>query len=194
MPRNALTNPVTTPALGALLERPMHTYELAAVLAERDVPVNRGSLYDTVDALVRVGWIRPLSSERAGSRPKRTPYQLTEAGRAELVKRLDEQLRAPRAEYPEFMSAVSHIGVLGKRRAIAALQARTAGLTDRIQDTASRLDTALHTAKVPRLFVIEAEYALAMLHAERNWVSQTIADMESGAISWPETKQQHKGE
>jgi hypothetical protein len=29
--------------LGALLERPMHPYQLAAVLAERGVPVNRGS-------------------------------------------------------------------------------------------------------------------------------------------------------
>src|SRR5580704_19019499 len=45
MPRNALANPVALQALGALLERPMHPYQLATTLSTRGVPVNRGSLY-----------------------------------------------------------------------------------------------------------------------------------------------------
>jgi DNA-binding PadR family transcriptional regulator len=85
MPRDTLANPVALAALGALLERPMHPYQLAAVLAGRGVPVNRGSLYDTVDAMTRAGWIEPGPAERAGARPQRTPYALTEAGRAELI-------------------------------------------------------------------------------------------------------------
>ena len=56
MPRDALANPVALPALGALLERPMHPYQLAAALAERGVPVNRGTVYDTVQALAGAGW------------------------------------------------------------------------------------------------------------------------------------------
>ena len=41
MPRDALANPVVLAALGALLERPMHAYQLATVLAGRGVPANR---------------------------------------------------------------------------------------------------------------------------------------------------------
>lgn len=49
MPRDALANPVVLAALGALLERPMHPYQLAG----RGVPANRGSLYDTMEAMTR---------------------------------------------------------------------------------------------------------------------------------------------
>jgi DNA-binding PadR family transcriptional regulator len=185
MPRNALHNPVAVAALGVLLERPMHPYELATVLTERGVPVNRGSLYDTVEALARVGWIAPLDTERAGARPKRTPYRLTKSGRAELVKRLDCQIRLPRAEYPEFLIAVSHIGVLRKKGAIGALQERVAHLTGRIDELTLQLNNAINTAKVPRLFLIEAEYGIAMVRAERDWVNQTIANMSDGTIPWP---------
>lgn len=191
MPRNALHNPMTVAALGALLERPMHPYELAKVLAESGVPVNRGSLYDTIDALARAGWVIPLKSERAGVRPKRTPYRITEDGQAELVSRLDEQLRTPRNEYPVFLSAVSHIGVLGKTRAAAALQERVTRLADRIDELARQLHDALNSARVPRLFVIEAEYALAMLRAERQWISGTIRDINDGGLAWPSTKERH---
>src|ERR1700722_4013239 len=99
MPRDALANPVVLAALGALLERPMHAYQLATVLAGRGVPANRGSLYDPMEAMTR-------------------------AGQAELARRLARQVREPRREFPEFLGAVSHLGVLGKRRAAEALAER----------------------------------------------------------------------
>ena len=105
MPRDALANPIALAALGALLERPMHPYQLAAVLAERGVPVNRGSLYDTVDAMTRAGWVEPRPVEREGARPQRTPYALTKEGQAELARRLGSQVRAPRRESVSSISA-----------------------------------------------------------------------------------------
>jgi hypothetical protein len=38
---------------------------------------------------------------------------------------------------------------------------------------------------VPRLFVIEAEYALALLRAERAWVLAVAGDITSGRLAWP---------
>jgi DNA-binding PadR family transcriptional regulator len=184
MPRDALANPVALAALGALLERPMHPYQLARVLAGRGVPVNRGSLYDTVDAMTRAGWVEPRPAERAGTRPQRTPYALTEAGRAELARRLDHQVRVPRREFPEFFGAVSHIGVLGKEGAAGALHDRAGQLATLIAGDQRRLDEAL-AAAAPRLFVIEAEYALAMLRAERDWVLALADDITSGRLAWP---------
>jgi len=184
MPRDALANPVALAALGALLERPMHPYQLASVLADRGVPVNRGSLYDTVDAMTRAGWIEPRPAERAGTRPQRTPYALTDAGRAELARRLDHQVRVPRREFPEFLGAVSHLGVLGKERAAGALRDRAGQLAALIAENQRRLDEAL-AAAAPRLFVIEADYALTMLRAERDWVLSVADDITSGRLGWP---------
>jgi hypothetical protein len=45
---------------------------------------------------------------------------------------------------------------------------------------------------VPRLFVIEAEYALAMLRAERDWVLALIEDIGSGSLAWPRPSRQDK--
>lgn len=185
MPRDALANPVALAALGALLERPMHPYQLARVLASRGVPVNRGSLYDTVDAMTRAGWVEPRPAERAGTRPQRTPYALTEAGRAELAGRLDAQVRTPRREFPEFFGAISHLGVLGPDGAASALSGRAGQLAALIADGQRRLDEAL-AGSVPRLFVIEAEYALAMLRAERQWVLALAGDITSGRLGWPD--------
>jgi DNA-binding PadR family transcriptional regulator len=184
MPRDALANPVALAALGALLERPMHPYQLARVLADRGVPVNRGSLYDTMDAMTRAGWVEPRPAERAGTRPQRTPYALTETGRAELARRLERQVRVPRREFPEFLGAVSHLGVLGRERAAGALLDRAGQLAALIAGNQRRLDEAL-AAAAPRLFVIEAEYALAMLRAERDWVLALADDITSGRLGWP---------
>jgi len=185
MPRDALANPVALPALGVLLERPMHPYQLAAVLAERGVPVNRGTVYDTVQAMARAGWIEPRAAEQAGTRPQRTPYALTETGQAELVRRLDDQIRSPRREFPEFLGAVSHLGVLGPARATEALTERGRRLATLIGENQGRLDEALADGKVPRLFVIEAEYALTLLRAERDWVLAVADDITEGRLTWP---------
>jgi DNA-binding PadR family transcriptional regulator len=189
MPRDALANPIALAALGALLERPMHPYQLAAVLAERGVPVNRGSLYDTVDAMTRAGWVEPRPVEREGARPQRTPYALTKEGQAELARRLGSQVRAPRREFPEFLGAVSHLGVLGPERAADALRERAERLAGLIGEDQRRLDEALG-GDVPRLFVIEAEYAIAMLRAERDWVLTVIEDINRGRLSWPRPRRQ----
>ena len=185
MPRDALANPVVLAALGALLERPMHPYQLAGVLAGRGVPVNRGSLYDTLEAMTRAGWAQPRPAERAGARPERTPYALTEAGQAELARRLDAQVRVPRREFPEFLGAVSHLGVLGPERAANALAERAGRLAALIADNQRRLDEALESGGAPRLFVIEAEYALAMLRAEQGWVLALADDITNGRLAWP---------
>jgi DNA-binding PadR family transcriptional regulator len=185
MPRNALANPVVLATLGALLERPMHAYKLAGELVSRGVPVNRGSLYDTLDATTRAGWTEPQPSERAGARPQRIPHALTEAGRAELARRLDTQVRTPHREFPEFLGAVSHLGVLGPERAAEALAERAGRLSALIADNQQRLDEALASGAVPRLFVIEAEYALAMLRAEEDWVLALAEDVSSGRLAWP---------
>jgi hypothetical protein len=43
---------------------------------------------------------------------------------------------------------------------------------------------------VPRLFVIEAEYALAMLRAEKDWVLTLADDIKSGRLAWPRPHRQ----
>jgi DNA-binding PadR family transcriptional regulator len=164
----------------------MHPYQLATTLADRGVPVNRGTVYDTVEALARAGWIEPRPAEQAGTRPQRIPYALTEDGRDELVRRLDRQIRTPHREFTEFLGAVSHIGVLGPARAAEALSERAERLAVLMDEDHRRLDEALADGSVPRLFVIEAEYALTLMQAERDWVLALADEIRDGQLEWPE--------
>ena len=163
----------------------MHPYQLATVLADRGVPVNRGTVYDTVEALARAGWIEPQAAEQTGTRPQRIPYALTEDGRDELVRRLDAQIRTPRREFSEFLGAVSHIGVLGPARAAEALAERGRRLAGLMDEDHRRLDETLAEGGVPRLFVIEAEYMLTLLQAERDWVLALADEIRDGELAWP---------
>jgi DNA-binding PadR family transcriptional regulator len=69
----------------ALLERgPMHGYQLRVAFEESTGgtwPLNIGQVYTTLSRLERDGMVSPLPEHDEGQRP----YQITEAGRAELT-------------------------------------------------------------------------------------------------------------
>ena len=89
MARRKIANTLALAILGLLQERPMHPYEMAATLRDRhkdsSFKINSGSLYDTVEALARHGWIEPLETVRDGRRPERTVYAFTALGQREFL-------------------------------------------------------------------------------------------------------------
>jgi DNA-binding PadR family transcriptional regulator len=190
MPRRALDNPVVMAVLGLLLERPMHPYQMLSELHARSehwaAKVRRGSLYDVVDTLVAAGWVAAHAREREGGRPERTTYQLTDDGHAELVRRLDAQIRTPKREFAEFLGAVGYVGALGRDGAAEALAERARILNDRIEHDERRLADALGGG-VPRLYVIETEYALRRDRAELEWVTEIVTEILTGLLAWPQT-------
>ncbi|MFI7276598.1 PadR family transcriptional regulator [Streptomyces sp. NPDC049879] len=188
MPRRALDNPLVPVVLGLLLERPAHPYQLLSALRDRGdahaAAATRGTLYNTVTALAGAGWVAAQGQERAGNRPERTVYTITPAGHAELVRRLDAEIRDPEREFTRFVAAVSHLGALGPGDAADALAERARRLRDRTAADEARLGDAL-AAGVPRLHVIEAEYALALARAETAWAERTADEIRSGSLAWP---------
>ncbi|MFB7633503.1 PadR family transcriptional regulator [Streptomyces sp. NPDC056149] len=185
-PANALALAV----LGLLLERPMHPHAMAGALRERGMErafkLTTGSLYDTVRALARDGWIEADGTEQVGNRPARTVYRHTHAGRDGFTDWLDELIREPSPEYPRFLSAVGYLGALGRVRAAEALRERATALRERIAEGAEVHRAAREEHHAPRLFVIEAEYAAAMARAELAWVEGTADEIERGTLTWPE--------
>ncbi|GGU95365.1 PadR family transcriptional regulator [Kitasatospora aureofaciens] len=197
MAQRKISNTLALAVLGLLREQPMHPYEMAATLRERhkdsSFKVNSGSLYDTVEALVRHGWIEPVETARDGRRPERTVYATTELGQGEFVRWIDELLRMPVAEYPKFRAAVSYLGALGPDRAAEALVERAGHLAQRIEETNTVLADTVGSGKVPRLFMIETECALHAWEAELAWTRRTIAEIRDGSLFWPKVEQTEQG-
>jgi DNA-binding PadR family transcriptional regulator len=189
MARRKISNTLALALLGLLQERPMHPYEMAATLRERhkdgSFKINSGSLYDTVEALAREGWIEPVETGRGGRRPERTVYAHTGLGQREFLRWIEELVRTPVAEYPKFMAALAYLGALGPERATDALAERAGHLDDRIRETRAVLEGTVGSGAVPRLFMIEAECAVNAWEAELSWTRRIIAEIGDGTLSWP---------
>ncbi len=191
-------NPLALAVLGLLLEQPMHPHAIAAALRERGLDrafkVTTGSLYDVVRALQRSGWITAQGSARVGGRPERTVYAHTPEGREQFVAWLDELIRVPAREYPRFLSAISYLGALGPERARDALAERAQRLSAQAQELREQWAAVVGSGQVPRLFMIEVEYAQRMLDAELAWVGEVIAEIASGSLAWPDGPAPGRGE
>ncbi|MDA2803821.1 PadR family transcriptional regulator [Nocardiopsis suaedae] len=186
--RSAAANPLALAVMGLLTEKPMHPYEMMSTLRERGLDsafnLSTGTLYDTVRALLGNDSIREAGTGGDGNRPPRTVYALTDTGRTAFTARLDTLIRVPADdEYPKFVSAVAYIGALGTEAAADALAERADRLAERAERLRSGLDSALTDSGLPRLFMIETEYALHMIAAEREWALATAGELRSGDLS-----------
>jgi DNA-binding PadR family transcriptional regulator len=162
----------------------MHPYQMAHVLRRTgksgDSAIKMGSLYTVIQNLERHGLILAVGSERSGRRPERTNYAITDAGRAELGDWLRELVAVPEEEHPRFEAALSVLSVLPPGEATALLTERAAALE---HDVAERRETLeRHRADTRRLFLIEAEYMLAMRAAELAWVRDLLAELTDGTF------------
>ena len=175
--------------------RPMHPYQMVSVLRrtgkEHDMKIKWGSLYTVVQNLEKHGFIEATGSNREGRRPERTIYAITEAGRAELKDWLRELVAEPEKEYPRFEAALSVLGVLPPDEVTELLEERLRALDAGIAGQRAGLEQA--GQQVPRVFLIEGEYALAMREAEATWVRTLLKELTDGTLSGvAEWREYHK--
>ncbi|MGW4521421.1 PadR family transcriptional regulator [Amycolatopsis sp. NPDC004378] len=184
MKRRKVGNLLGLAVLSAVVERPMHPYEMATVLKQRgkeaDLPIKWGSLYTVVANLEKHGFVEAVESVRDGARPERTVYRITPAGHAEMEDWVRELVGTLDREPPRFKAGLSLMGVLGPDQAAALLRQRAADLDERA--AAQRASLEQLRPVTPRIFLVEVEYDLAMTEAEARWVRAFLADLTSGAV------------
>ncbi|MFD7074195.1 PadR family transcriptional regulator [Nocardioides sp. NPDC059952] len=180
MARRKVSNLTGLAVLGTVVQRPMHRYEIASLMRARgkgdDVDIKWSSLYTVVASLEKHGLLEVAGTDRQGARPERTIYRITEAGRAELVEWTRELLTTPVSEQSGFVAGLSMMVALSPDQVADALRDRLTALEQMVRE----LRAAYEEAEVPRLFLVETEYAIAMREAEAAWVRTLQADLASG--------------
>lgn len=168
--------------LGTLIQRPMHPYEMASVLRARgkdaDMPIKWGTLYTVVKNLEKHGFIEATGSVREGGRPERTVYRITAAGNAELKDWVRELLATPEQEQSRFRAALSMAGALTPDEAVELLRQRI----DRLAAELEEDRRILAQQDIPRLFLIEDEYDLAIRAADLAWTQNLLDEIASGSF------------
>ena len=189
-------NPLALAVLALLFERPMHPYEMAAIMKHRhkeeSIKLRYGSLYTVIELLLARDFIRAKATSREGNRPERTVYALTDAGLEELHDWMRDLLRDPVKEYPQFEAGLCLLSVLPPHEAVALLRDRATQLAGKVAQLETQLATlaqqdfaaiaageGLPPALVgqrsfPALFTVDAELRLALLNAEHAFVSELI--------------------
>lgn len=180
-------SPLALSILELLDERPMHPYELAATMRDRHhdefIRLNFGSLYHTVEALERDGWIVPVEREKEGRRPERTVYALTDVGRALLLRLVGEILAVPRREYLYFSAGLMFMHHLTSVEAAEHLGRRAVALAA-VTEKLNRIMSTLLGEGLKRPAIVELEHKIAMLEAERAFVLRLEQEIGTGKLEW----------
>ncbi len=180
------SNLLALAVLSLLTERPMHPYEMSAVMRQRGltsiVKLNYGALYSIIETLHRLALIVPVETRREGRHPERTIYTPTEAGRAELFDWLGVLIRTPAPEYTQFAAGLALIAHFSPTEAIALLEERLHSLSEQMHEQHSALEGCRRRG-VDQLFLIEDEYQLAQLESEQAWVEKLIGEMKDGTLT-----------
>jgi DNA-binding PadR family transcriptional regulator len=176
--------------LALACEEPMHPYRMQTLIKQRgkDQIANvaqRNSVYQTIAALLRAGLIAVRETSRPDRHPERTVYEATPAGRQALRSWVRGGLSTVAREYPEFPAALSTMlgAVDGPDDLRALLEMRVAALQPRLAEMEKPWP------HLPRVFLLEAEYAAAVTRAEIQWLRSVIADLRAGRLTFPTLEQ-----
>lgn len=179
------TNPLALAVLALLSERPMHPYEMAQTMRQRHqeevIKLNYGSLYTVVETLHKHELITASATQKAGNRPERTVYTITDTGTAELHDWLRELIAVPAKEYPRFEAGISLVGLLPPDDALVVVEQRETAVGEQITALATLIEQ-LKGMGLPQLAWIELDYRMAMLRAERSWLTLFAAATRKGTV------------
>ncbi len=179
------SNALALAVLISLYERPMHPYEVATTLRQRNkhesVKLNYGSLYAVVASLEKRGLVAPQEPERAGRLPERTVYALTDAGRIEVHDWLTELLSTPQKEYPSFEAALSFLPALPPDDVAALLAERARRLEFEIAGAEAAREL-VEKQGLPRLFWVESEFRDRLRETELEFVRRLSDQIANGTL------------
>jgi DNA-binding PadR family transcriptional regulator len=185
----ALT-PLGIAILSLLVRQPMHPYEMRHVIRVREIDrvmkVTHGTLYSTVDRLAGAGLIQPVETSREGRRPERTVYEITPGGRDQLLDALRAELMRTTPDYPRLAMALTFASLLEPQEVGELLERRCVEVEGQLSNFQAALDAALKRSshQLTRVNLIEVEYQIALLRAERDWLRAVVDDITDGRFTW----------
>jgi DNA-binding PadR family transcriptional regulator len=174
--------------LSLLGEQPMHPYRMHEMIKERGKDrianvAQRNSVYQTIDRLLRAELIAVRETARDERRPERTVYEITDAGWDALRTWTADMLASPAREFPEFPAALASLMVLTPDDVTTRLEKRAADLAASLTADRAALTSV---PDLPRLFLLDEEYSIAIREAELKWVQDVLAALRTGELTWSE--------
>jgi DNA-binding PadR family transcriptional regulator len=139
-----------------------------------------------VERLAERGLIAAVETSRAGRRPERTVYAITEAGRDEALSQLRGMIVRPVQEYPALGAALTFARMLSPEELAQLLRLRMVTVEARIAASNTIID-GLRKQGIDRILLLKIEYAQALLRAELDWLRAAEDEITGGRLQWQQT-------
>jgi len=172
--------------LGLLRERPLYGYEIKHIIEEHMgdwTNIAFGSIYFALKKLSEEGFVEKIAVEQEGSRPSRTIYQITEAGRAEFLRLLREVWSEVERHYYAIDIGLAFMEALPRDEVKGYLEDRIAQLEDVLQHLAEHKEEILAMEQIPRKAASVFEHSRVHFEAELAWTHTLLAEMEQEGFS-----------
>ena len=178
--------PLGVMVLALLSEGDMHPYEMIRLMRlrrdDRLVAITNGTMYHTVARLERAGLLSEVGVDRAGNRPERTTYSVTDAGTGAVTEWVRREL--PRVDHPaEFRIALAEAHNLEREEAVALLRERRAALASSSAALTEGHDFACAKG-VPAQYLLEVDRDRTLLAAELDWLDGLLARLSHPDFIW----------
>jgi len=170
--------------LGFLRGRPLYGYEIKQMIEQIMgdwTNIAFGSIYFALRKLAEEGFIEKLGTEQEGSRPSRTVYQITKAGREEFLRLLREVWREVERQYYTFDIGLSFMSALPIEEVKATLRERIKRLEQTIQHIEAHRAEQLADVHVPSNMTASVfDHHLLHFNAELDWTRDLLEKVEQG--------------
>ena len=172
--------------LGFLRRQPLYGYEIKRMIEQIMgdwTNIAFGSIYFALKKLAEEGFVEKVGTEQEGSRPSRTVYQITAAGREEFLRLLRETWGGVERQYFRFDIALSFMEALPTKEIEGYLRNRINHLEHVIQFLGSHEEEELEDEHVPRRLA-ESVFGHHRVHfqAELDWTREVLENVEQGAF------------
>jgi DNA-binding PadR family transcriptional regulator len=170
--------------LGFLRRRLLYGYEIKHMIEQVMgdwTNIAFGSIYFALRKLAEEGFIEKVGTEREGSRPSRTVYQITDAGRGEFLRLLREVWREVERQYFTFDIGLSFIEALPIGEVKGYLRKRVKHLEHLLQYLEAHEAEQLANEYAPHCLTAAVfDHHRAHLNAELDWTRDLLEKVERG--------------
>jgi DNA-binding PadR family transcriptional regulator len=169
---------------------PRYGYELRSLIKEQNLDriadVQFGSIYSVLKRLERDGLVAEVGRSRAGNRPERVAFDVTEDGRKELRRLVGDALCDPgQAERPVDI-ALHFSGLLPLDEVAGLLKARLQALDDYHRRLIREKERTTHPHPGVKALIEDiSAHFVAVNKAERVWTEKVLARVGAGGYPTP---------
>lgn len=167
--------PTKLAILGLLMDRPMYGYDIKKIMEEKMshyADISFSSIYFVLDSLEKKGDLKKIKKQE-GNRPAKNVYHITEEGKKEFCRLLEENLSSTKRVYDPFNVGIVFMGRLGRKNALEFLEKKKED-NERVLQILRQVCKKHVKTKFEGVLL---NRGIAHFEADQKWIAKTMRDI-----------------